>query len=229
MFKSGFVNIVGRPNVGKSTLVNTLIGENVSITTFKPQTTRHRILGIINEENYQIVISDTPGYVHDPSYRMHEKMNSFVMTSFEDADIMILVTDRDDQYDKEHRLIQKLNSLSCPVFLAINKVDLIDDETLLFLITKWKDLLSFKECIPISALKGMNTDKLLTLVKENLPEGPVYFPEDQLSDRTERFFVSEIIREQIFLQYREEIPYSCDVSVESFKDEETIVRIEAYI
>lgn len=229
MFKSGFVNIVGRPNVGKSTLVNALVGENVSITTFKPQTTRHRILGIINEADYQIVLSDTPGYVHDPAYRMHEKMNSFVMTSFEDADIMILVTDMDDHYDTDHRLIQKLNALTCPVFLVINKVDLLEDDALLLLIRKWQGLLSFKECIPISALHGANVDKLFALIKENLPEGPAYFPEDQLSDRTERFFVSEIIREQIFLQYREEVPYSCDVSVESFKDEESIVRIEAYI
>ncbi len=229
MFKSGFVNIIGRPNVGKSTLMNALVGDHVSIATFKPQTTRHRILGIINGPDHQIVFSDTPGYVHEPNYRMHEKMNRFVMTAFEDADIMMLVTDMDDQYTEDHNLIQKLNDLECPVFLLINKVDMLTEEASLQLVRKWQNLLSFTECIPISALQGTNVDKLLELIIKYLPKGPVYFPEEQLSDRSERFFVSEMIREQIFLQYREEIPYSCEVTVNSFKDEPALVKIEAYI
>ena len=229
MFKSGFVNIIGRPNVGKSTLMNALVGEHVSIATFKPQTTRHRILGIINGPDHQIVFSDTPGYVHEPNYRMHEKMNRFVMTAFEDADIMMLVTDIDDPYTEDHNLIRKLNDLESPVFLLINKIDMLTEEVSLQLVRKWQNLLSFTECIPLSALQGTNVDKLLKLIINYLPEGPVYFPEEQLSDRTERFFVGEMIREQIFLQYREEIPYSCEVTVESFKDEPALVRIEAYV
>ncbi len=229
MFRSGFVNIIGRPNVGKSTLMNALMDENMSIITYKPQTTRHRILGIVNGENFQIVFSDTPGFVHDPAYKMHDKMNRFVMSAFEDADIMLLVTDKSDRYTRDHILIRKLNSLASPVFLIINKIDLMDEDELLTLINEWQDLLDFTECIPISASQKLNTDKVVKLIKENLPEGPEYFPDDQLSDRSVRFFVSEIIREQIFLLYREEIPYSCEVAIQSFKDEEKIIRIEAHV
>ena len=228
-FKSGFVNIIGRPNVGKSTLMNALVGEDMSIITYKPQTTRHRILGIINGEDFQIIISDTPGFVHDPSYKMHEKMNRYVYTTFEDADIMILVTDRFDNYTKDHVLIAKLEEVECPVFLAINKVDQMKDQEVLEMIESWKTILNFDECIPISALKKYNTDRLRSLVIENLQEGPAYFPQDQLSDRTERFFISEIIREQIFLLYKQEIPYSCEVAIESFKEEDALIRIEAVI
>lgn len=228
-FRSGFVNIVGRPNVGKSTLMNALVGENMSIITYKPQTTRHRILGIINGTDFQMILSDTPGFVHDPSYKMHEKMNRYVYTTFEDADIMILVTDQHDNYTKDHVLIEKLNAVECPVFLAINKVDQMSDQEVLELIASWKDMLNFRECLPISALKKIQTDKLRDLVIYQLPEGPVYFPDDQLSDRTERFFVSEIIREQIFLHYKQEIPYSCEVAIESFKEEDALIRIEALI
>jgi len=228
-FRSGFVNIIGRPNVGKSTLMNALVKANVSIITFKPQTTRHRIQGILNGDDFQIVFSDTPGFVHDPSYRMHEKMNRYVHSTFEDADVMLLIVDHKDVFTKEHVLVRKLPKLSCPIFLVLNKMDLLQPVQILMAINAWKDLHSFQEILPVSALTGKGVRPLFDLIKANLPEGPKYFPEDQLSNRPERFFVSEIVREQIFIQYRDEIPYSCEVAVESFKEESDIIRIEAYI
>ena len=229
MFKSGFVNIIGRPNVGKSTIVNALVGKEMSIISYKPQTTRHRIKSILHSDSFQIVFSDTPGFVHDASYKMHEKMNRFVHATFEDADLMILVTDFQDTYDPEHVLIQKLRSVACPKFLVINKIDLIKETDLIQLLAEWKEMLNFQEYIPISATKRINTDTLFSQIIKYLPEGPPYYLPDQLSDRSERFFVSEMIREQIFLKYRDEIPYSCEVSVENFKEAENIIRIEAYI
>jgi GTP-binding protein Era len=229
MFKSGFVNIIGRPNVGKSTLMNALVGERMSIITYKPQTTRHRILGIVSGEHYQLVFSDTPGFVHDPSYKMHEKMNRYVFTTFEDADVMLMVVDQSDQYHEDHVLIQKLKNVSCPVFLTINKIDLLQEVDLATMSTYYHELLPNAHICTISALHETNTQILFDQIVAHLPEGPAYFPPDQLSDRPQRFFVSEIIRENIFLLYREEIPYSCEVAIESFKEEENIIRIEALI
>lgn len=228
-FRSGFVNIIGRPNVGKSTLLNALIDSDLSIITYKPQTTRHRILGIVNGPDFQIIFSDTPGFVHDPAYKMHEKMNRYVHTTFEDADIMLFMVDPDDAYDKNHILIEKLSKLNCPVFLVINKIDLLDSKEILQCIDQWRSKFDFHEIVPISALHKNGVDTLRDLILEKLPEGPKYFPDDQLSDRPERFFISEIVREQIFFKYRDEIPYSCEVIIEDFKDEPEIARIEAYI
>ncbi|MEM6320313.1 MAG: GTPase Era [Bacteroidota bacterium] len=234
MHKSGFVSIIGRPNVGKSTLMNALVGERMSIITSKPQTTRHRILGIVSDEDYQLVFSDTPGIVVDPGYKMHEAMNRFVATTFEDSDVMLFVTDIYDKYEEEGPTVKRLKQLQVPLFLVINKMDLADTEQLANLIQKWNSWVNFKETIPISALNQTNTDKLLELILENTPEGPVYYPKDQLTDRPERFFVSEIIREKILQQYKKEVPYSCEVIVDSFKEDvtnkgENITRIEAHI
>lgn len=234
MHKSGFINIVGRPNVGKSTLMNALVGERMSVITHKPQTTRHRIIGLLSGDDFQIVFSDTPGLVRDPSYKMHEAMNRFVHSTFEDADIMVFVTDVREQYTAESELVQRLNQTKVPVFLVLNKIDLIDDEKLAELKTHWESILKFDEWAPISALKKINTVELLNSLKEKLPEGPAYYPKEQLTDRPERFFVSEIIREKILQQYTQEVPYSCEVVVESFKEGTTrsgddIIRIAAEI
>ena len=235
MHKSGFVNIIGRPNVGKSTLMNALVGERMSIITNKPQTTRHRIIGILSDEDYQIVFSDTPGIVKDPSYKMHEKMNNFVRTSFDDADVMLFVVDVREDYDADAPFIPHLKDVQQPLFLLINKVDLVSEKEVLDRIKYWNMMIpNFKETIPISALHKQNTDRLLDLILDNIPEGPVYYPKDQLTDKPERFFVSEIIREKILLQYKQEIPYSCEVMIESYKETTTksgepLVRISALI
>jgi GTP-binding protein Era len=234
MHKSGFVNIIGRPNVGKSTLMNALVGERMSIITHKPQTTRHRIIGIVSEEDYQIVFSDTPGIIEDPAYKMQEAMNSFVKGTFEDADIMIFVTEVDEKYDDDDPILQRFKNIDIPLFLVINKTDLAKPEETLALIKLWNDRIPFTETIPISALKKNNTDTLLKTILKYLPEGPVYYPKDQLTDKSERFFVSEIIREKILLLYKQEIPYSCEVIVTEFKEEQTskgedMVRIFANI
>lgn len=234
MHKSGFINIIGRPNVGKSTLMNALVGERMSIITSKPQTTRHRILGIVSEEDYQLVFSDTPGIVVEVGYKMHEAMNRFVASTFEDSDVMLFVTDIYDKYEEDGPTVTRLKQLKVPLFLVINKIDQNKDEQIVELIKKWNSWVDFKETIPISALNKTNTDKLLKLILENTPEGPVYYPKDQLTDKPERFFVSEIIREKILQQYKKEVPYSCEVIVDSFKEDttnkgEAITRIEAHI
>ncbi len=235
MHKSGFINIIGQPNVGKSTLMNNLVGEKMSIITSKPQTTRHRIIGIVSGEDFQIIFSDTPGFVNDPRYKMHEAMNKFVQTTFKDADLMVFVTDPFEQYDEDSYILSKLKHIEVPLFLVINKIDLVDQKRIADLINFWNMLVpNFKETIPISALKGKNTDTLLSLIKENLPEGPVFYPKDQLTDKPEKFFVSEIIREKILILYKQEIPYSCEVEVESFKETTTkkgekLIRILANI
>lgn len=234
MHRSGFVNIIGRPNVGKSTLMNALMGERFSIITHKPQTTRHRIIGIVSDENYQIVFSDTPGIIRDPSYRMQEAMNTFVKSTFEDADLMLFVTSADEEYKDDDPLLTRLQKIEVPIFLLINKIDLLQPEQILQLIQTWSKRFQFTEIIPLSALQKKNTDTLLKLILEQLPEGPVYYPKDQLTDRSERFFVSEIIREKILLRYRQEIPYSCEVLVNSFKESTTkqglpLLRIEVTI
>lgn len=234
MHKSGFVNILGRPNVGKSTLMNVLVGERMSIITRKPQTTRHRIIGIVSEEDYQIVFSDTPGVINEPNYRMQEVMNTFAKSAFEDADLMLFVTTVEEVFEAEDPILQKLKHTQIPIFLVLNKIDLLKPEEVLHLIKQWNDLIPFKETIPISALQKRNTDRLLDLILKELPEGPAYYPKDQLTDRAERFFVSEIIREKILLQYEQEIPYYSEVVVLAFKEGKTksgadIVRINAEI
>lgn len=231
MHKSGFVNIIGRPNVGKSTLMNALVGERMSIITNKPQTTRHRIIGIVSDDDYQVVFSDTPGIIRDPSYKMHEAMNRFVDGSFKDADIMLFMTDMTETYEDDDPVFEKLKKVEVPVFLLINKTDLAKPEDIAQLILKWDKRFKFKEIFPISALKKHNTKQLFDLILKNIPQGPVYYPKDQLTDKPERFFVSEIIREKILLHYRQEIPYSCEVLVDSFKQdpEKPLVRIHATI
>lgn len=234
MHKSGFVNIIGRPNVGKSTLMNAVVGERMSIITNKPQTTRHRIIGIVSEEDYQIVFSDTPGIISDPAYKMQEAMNRFVASTFEDADVMLFVTDTKEKYEADDPIVERLKRVKIPLFLLINKVDIASQEEVLSLIKWWNDKINFKETVPLSALNQVNVDTVIRLIVDNLPEGPVYYPKDQLTDRNERFFVSEIIREKILLLYHQEIPYSCEVIIDSFKETKTkagdpLVRIAATI
>lgn len=229
--RSGFINIIGRPNVGKSTLMNALVGERMSIITNKPQTTRHRIIGIVNDDDHQMVFSDTPGYIQDAAYKMQERMNAFVKTTFEDGDIMLLVVDVTQDYDEENTLFQRLAKVQCPLFLVLNKIDLIKEEQLVNLIKEWNERVKFTETFPISALEKKGTENLFEKLKAYLPLGPVYYPKDQFTDRPERFFVNEIIREKILLNYYQEIPYSCEVVVEAFKvdDVKKIVRIRALI
>lgn len=234
MHKSGFVNIIGKPNVGKSTLMNALLGERMSVITHKPQTTRHRILGILSDDDYQIIFSDTPGYIDDPAYKMQESMNSFVHSTKEDGDIMIIVIDPTDPESMSPALENILKSIDeVPLFLVLNKVDLLSREEVLLQLKDWSTKLPFTECIPISALKERNVDQLIKLIIKHLPEGPVYYPKDQLTDRSERFFVSEIIRSKILLLYKQEIPYSVEVAVTTFKEKKKsgnpLVHIEAQI
>lgn len=225
-FKAGFVSIVGKPNVGKSSLMNKLIGENVSIITSKAQTTRHRIMGILNGDDYQIVYSDTPGIL-EPKYSLHEAMMNYVKVSLEDADLILLVVDVNDKFEP---LFERFKKFTTPILLLLNKVDLAKGSQVTDKITYWKQMLpNLSEILPVSAKSGENVDSILNYVRERLPQHPAYFPQDEFTDRTERFFASEIIREKIFLNYAEEIPYSCEVSVTSFKDEPDIIRISAMI
>jgi GTP-binding protein Era len=217
--KSGFVNIIGHPNVGKSTLMNALVGERMSIITHKPQTTRHRILGIVNDDDYQIVFSDTPGLIKKTNYKMQERMNAFVQGTTEDADVMLLVIDVKEPFDAESPILQIVKKVKCPLFLVLNKTDLLNEEQLMKVLLLWKDQINFAEIIPISALNKKNTSLLLNKILEYIPEGPVYYPKDQFTDRSERFFVSEIIREKILLLYHQEIPYSVEVIVDTFKED----------
>ncbi len=222
MHKSGFVNIIGNPNVGKSTLLNNLVGERMSIITHKPQTTRHRILGILSDENYQIVFSDTPGIILDPAYKMQTSMNRYVSSTFRDGDIMLLVTDTIEKYEPDHPLLKRLSKLECPVFLIVNKIDLIEQKEVLELILKWQTLLpNITETFPISALKDKHNKKLITQILKHLPEGPAFYPKDQLTDKSDRFIVSEIIREKILEQFKQEIPYSVHVVTTEFKETKT--------
>lgn len=226
-FKSGFVSIVGKPNVGKSSLMNRLVGENLSIITAKAQTTRHRIMGILNGEDYQIVYSDTPGIL-EPRYSLHEAMMNYVKVSLEDADVILLVVEIQDKFDEV--LFARFQKISKPIILLINKVDLAKGSQTDDKITYWKQSLeNVREVIPVSAKSGLNVSGVLDVVKSYLPNHPPFFPQDEYTDRPERFFASEIIREKIFLNYEEEIPYSCEVAINSFKDEEMILRISAEI
>lgn len=217
MHKSGFINIIGKPNVGKSTLMNALVGEKMSIITPKPQTTRHRIIGILSGEDFQMVFSDTPGIIEQPSYKMQQAMNRFAFGTLEDADLILWVVEKTDSPQNYSSLIEKLSKAEAPIFLILNKNDLPGNPNL----EEWKETGLFKEIVEISALMKTGTDQLLELIKEHLPEGPEYYPKDQLTDRPERFFTAEIIREKIFLLYHQEIPYSCEVIIEQFKEELT--------
>lgn len=235
MHKSGFVNIVGNPNVGKSTLMNVLVGERLSIITSKAQTTRHRIMGIVNGDDFQMVYSDTPG-VLQPNYKLQEQMLEFSHSALVDADVLLYVTDVQDNPDKNADFLEKVKRIKARVFLIINKIDLTTQETLENLVEYWHRVLPEATVFPISAQQKFGTDQLFAAIREALPECPPFFPKDQLTDKSSRFFVDEMIREKILLNYDKEIPYSVEVEVESFIDEEPdeqhpegIIRIGAVI
>jgi GTP-binding protein Era len=226
--KSGFVNIVGSPNVGKSTLMNRLVGEKVSIVTSKAQTTRHRIMGIVNDENYQIVFSDTPG-VLNAAYKLHESMMDSVNTSLKDADVLLFITDTLENQMNHEETLEKIKKLRVPVICLINKIDLSDQEAVMARIAYWQEQLPNAIIYPISALHGFNLEPIWEKVIELIPESPPYYDKDEISDRPMRFFVSEIVREKIFLNCDKEIPYSCQVEIEEYKEEANITRIRALI
>lgn len=228
MHKAGFVNIVGNPNVGKSTLMNQLVGERISIATFKAQTTRHRIMGIVNTEDTQIVFSDTPG-VLKPNYKMQEMMLAFSESALADADVLLYVTDVVENPEKNVDFLDKVKKMSIPVLLLINKIDESDQKKLGDLVEKWHSLLPNAEILPISAKNKFGVDILMRRIKELLPESPAYFDKDQLTDKPAKFFVSEIVREKILLYYDKEIPYSVEVSVERFKEDEHKIHINVVI
>ena len=228
MHKAGFVNIVGNPNVGKSTLMNQLVGERISIATFKAQTTRHRIMGIVNTDDMQIVFSDTPG-VLKPNYKMQEMMLAFSESALADADVLLYVTDVIEYPEKNMEFLEKVKKMQIPVLLLINKIDQSDPKKLGDIVEKWHSLLPNAEILPISAKNKFGTDMLLKRIKELLPESPAFFDKDQLTDKPARFFVSEIIREKILLYYDKEIPYSVEVRVERFKEDEKRIHINAVI
>lgn len=226
-FKAGFVSIVGKPNVGKSSLMNALMGENLSIITPKAQTTRHRIMGILTGENYQIVYSDTPGIL-EPKYSLHEAMMSYVRVSLEDADLILLVVALEDKFEPD--LFERFVHIKTPIVLVINKIDLAKGSQVVDKVSYWKEKLpNIKSILTVSAKSGVNVDTLLPGIIEAMPEHPAYFPKDEYTDRTERFFASEIIREKIFLNYDEEVPYSTEVAINSFKEDDDIIRISATI
>ena len=228
MHRAGFVNIIGNPNVGKSTLMNALVGEKLSIVTAKAQTTRHRIMGIVNGEDYQIVYSDTPGILK-PNYRLQQNMMNFVDTAIGDADIILYVTDTVEKGDKNADYIAKLQKVSCPVILVINKIDISTQEKVLELMAWWKEQLPEAVIIPASAQEKFNLENILEAVSSRLPEAPAWFDKDQFTDTNLRFFAAEILRERIFLNYSEEIPYSCQVEIESFLEGEERYEISAVI
>ena len=226
--KSGFVNIVGNPNVGKSTLMNILVGERVSIITSKAQTTRHRILGIVNTDDMQIVYSDTPG-VLTPNYKLQESMLNFSNSALGDADVLLYVTDVVETVDKNEAFLQKVQNIDCPVLLIINKIDLSNQADLEKMVALWKELLPKAEIIPVSAQSKFNVDYIKRRIEDLMPESPPYFEKDALTDKPARFFVTEIIREKILLYYQKEIPYACEVVVELFKEEAELIHIKSLI
>jgi len=226
--KSGFVNIIGNPNVGKSTLTNLFVGKKLSIITPKAQTTRHRILGIVNSENYQMIISDTPGIIK-PAHKLHESMMDFVNMTFEDADILLYLVEYKDYNLKDSSLLKKIKSSKVPLLLVINKIDGIDQIKLESEIDYWKEVLPNAEIWPISAIENFNIKELKNRIIDILPIGPAYFPKDQLTDKPERFFVNEIIREKILINFKKEIPYSVEVVTESFEEELKIIKIRSII
>ncbi len=221
MHKSGFINILGRPNVGKSTLLNALMGEKMSIITSKPQTTRHRIIGLLSTDDYQMVFSDTPGIIYEPNYKMQKAMNSFAFSVLEDADVLLFVTDLYEEYDTDDPVFEKIQAVKVPKILIINKVDQIKDGQKEAMTEFWEGLGLFDTIMFISAKEKIAIDDLMEILVAHLPEGPAYYPKDQLSDKPERFFISEIIREKILEQYKQEIPYSTEVIVTEFKDKES--------
>jgi GTP-binding protein Era len=226
--KSGFVNIVGSPNVGKSTLMNQLMGEKLSIVTSKAQTTRHRILGIVNDENHQIVFSDTPGVVN-ASYKLHENMMDYVNTSISDADVILFITDTKETEMNHKETLTKIQNAKVPVLCLVNKMDLSDQNKVREKLEYWQEKLPSAEVFPISALHGFNIDAIWEKIHELIPESPPYFDKEAISDRPMRFFVSEIIREKIFLHCQKEVPYACQVEIEEYKEEDNITRIRALI
>jgi GTP-binding protein Era len=228
MHRAGFVNIVGNPNVGKSTLMNALVGERISIITSKAQTTRHRIMGIVNGEDFQIVYSDTPG-VLKPNYRLQESMLGFSKSALSDADVLLYVTDILDTAEKNKDFVELVSVNDAPLILVINKIDLIDQTQLEEKVAYWKSILPRAEILPVSAIKKFNLEPLLRRIQELLPESPPFFDKDALTDKPARFFVNEIIREKILLNYDKEIPYAVEVVVEQFKEETNLIRINAVI
>ncbi len=228
-FKSGFVNIVGNPNVGKSTLMNILVGERLSIITNKSQTTRHRIMGVVTTDDYQIVYSDTPG-VLKPMYKLQESMLNYSKSALEDADVILYITDVLETRTKNKFFLDMVNRLACPVVILVNKIDLAPDQAKVEeIIADWKTLIPKAEVYPVSALHKFNTENILDKIVSLLPENPPYFEKDRLTDKPERFFVCEIIREKVLELYDKEIPYSVEVQVETFKEEENIIRIQTVI
>lgn len=227
MHKAGFVNIIGQPNVGKSTLMNALIGEKLSITTPKAQTTRHRIMGIANGDDYQVVFSDTPGILK-PNYKLQEKMMGFVDAAFEDADIILFITDVTETFE-QIEVLERIKKLNIPILLVINKADLSSQEKIQELIEQWKQKVPAKEVFVISALHKFNLQSILNYIIDMLPESPPFYSKDDLSDKNVRFFVSEIIREKILMNYQKEIPYSVEVAIESYKEEDDIDKILATV
>ena len=228
MHKAGFVNIIGNPNVGKSTLMNAFVGEKLSIITSKAQTTRHRIFGIVSGDDFQVVFSDTPGIIK-PSYALQASMMDFVKSAFEDADILIYMVEIGEKELKDEVFFNRINKLEVPVLLLINKVDTSDQSTLEEQVAYWKEKVPRAEIFPISALRNFQTEVVFNRIIELLSESPAFFPKDQLTDKPERFFVNEIIREKILLHYKKEIPYSVEVETESFADSETIIHIRSVI
>ena len=226
--KAGFVNIIGNPNVGKSTLMNVLIGEKLSIITHKAQTTRHRILGILNKDDYQIVFSDTPGIIK-PEYKLQESMMNFVQSAFQDADVLIYMVEMGEKQLKDEAIFEKIRNTKIPLLLLINKIDLSEQKEVEKQIKLWKERVPNAEILPISALNKFNMDKILERIIELLPVSPPYYDKDAITDKSERFFVSENIREKILKYYKKEVPYSVQVEVEEFEDEDDIIRIRAII
>ena len=228
MHRSGFINIIGNPNVGKSTLMNNLVGEKLSIITSKAQTTRHRILGIVNGDNFQLIFSDTPGIIK-PSYELQDSMMGFVKSALEDADVLLYMVEIGEKSIKDPEVHDKIQSAKIPTIILLNKIDLSTQEDIKNQINIWSNQYPDTEIYPVSALNNFNTEKVINRIIELIPESPAYFPKDQLTDKPERFFVNEKLREKILLYYNKEIPYSVEVQTEEFKEEESIIRIRSLI
>ena len=228
MHRSGFINIIGNPNVGKSTLMNNLVGEKLSIITSKAQTTRHRILGIVNGDNFQLIFSDTPGIIK-PSYELQDSMMDFVKSALEDADVLLYMVEIGEKSIKDSEVHDKIQSAKIPTIILLNKIDLSNQEDIKNQINIWSNQYPDTEIYPVSALNNFNTEKVINRIIELIPESPAYFPKDQLTDKPERFFVNEKLREKILLYYNKEIPYSVEVQTEEFKEEESIIRIRSLI
>ena len=228
-FKSGYANFIGKPNAGKSTLVNALMGEKVAIVSPKVQTTRQRILGMLNGDDYQLILSDTPGIIPNPKYKLHEVMMRFVHEAVEDADVIFYMIDVADKHEEVQPMLENILKQGVPVYLVLNKIDLLKQDDVLMMMAKFSKMLPMDNIIPMSALKGFNVEKILQVALDGLPEHPAYFPTDQYTDKTERWLVAELVREKIFNNFRQEIPYSTEVMVMSFIEEDTIIRIAAEI